>query len=168
MTDQPEALRLADLLDVIYAKPAASELRRLHAVEFKYNELLFAVGSKRVGETRHDTALRYIKQAEDNITYGPAKAEGAKHMTDQPEALRLADLIQSRYGNDTNDEAAAELRRLHAANLDCVAWFAAVKAERDELLEALKAITAAPDLRTYGLAMQNACIAIERAEGAPK
>jgi len=34
-----------------------------------------------------------------------------------------------------------------------------------ELLEALKAITAAPDLRTYGLAMQNACIAIARAEG---
>jgi hypothetical protein len=34
-----------------------------------------------------------------------------------------------------------------------------------ELLGALKAITAAPDLRTYGLAMQNACIAIARAEG---
>jgi hypothetical protein len=49
-------------------------IERLHAVESKYNELLFAVGSKRVGETRHDTALRYIKQAEDNITYGPAKA----------------------------------------------------------------------------------------------
>jgi hypothetical protein len=32
----------------------------------------------------------------------------------QPEALRLADLIQSRYGNDINDEAAAELRRQHA------------------------------------------------------
>jgi hypothetical protein len=34
----------------------------------------------------------------------------------QPEALRLAALIQSRYGNDINDEAAAELRRLHAEN----------------------------------------------------
>lgn len=32
----------------------------------------------------------------------------------QPEALRLADLIRSRHGNDINDEAAAELRRLHA------------------------------------------------------
>ena len=72
-------------------------------------------------------------------------------MNEQPEALRLAALIQSRYGNDINDEAAAELRRLHAVNA--------------ELLEALKAITAAPDLRTYGLAMQNACIAIARAEG---
>ncbi len=41
-------------------------------------------------------------------------------MTDQqPEALRLADLIQSRYGNDINDEAAAELRRLYAAVTEC-------------------------------------------------
>lgn len=45
----------------------------------------------------------------------------------QPEALRLADLIQSRYGNDINDEAATELRRL-----------AGVEQQRDELLEALE------------------------------
>jgi hypothetical protein len=78
--DKPEAHRLADtpfaLRDGRWNCDADDELRRLHAVESKYNELLFAVGSKRVGETRHDTALRYIKQAEDNITYGPAKAEG--------------------------------------------------------------------------------------------
>jgi hypothetical protein len=37
-------------------------------------------------------------------------------MTEKSEALRLAALIQSRYGNDINDEAAAELRRLHAEN----------------------------------------------------
>jgi hypothetical protein len=34
-------------------------------------------------------------------------------VSEQPDALRLADLIQSRYGNDINDEAAAELRRQH-------------------------------------------------------
>ena len=34
-------------------------------------------------------------------------------MNTQPEALRLADLIRSRYGNDINDDAADELRRLH-------------------------------------------------------
>lgn len=45
-------------------------------------------------------------------------------MKTQPEALRLADLIRSRYGNDINDDAAAELRRLHEVN--------------QELLEALK------------------------------
>ena len=88
MTEKSDALRLADELQEISKNPwakywercleAAAELRRLHAVESKYNELLFAVGSKRVGETRHDTALRYIKQAEDNITYGPAKAEGGQ------------------------------------------------------------------------------------------
>jgi hypothetical protein len=37
-------------------------------------------------------------------------------MSEQPAALRLAALIQSRYGNDINDEAAAELRRLHHNN----------------------------------------------------
>ncbi len=35
---------------------------------------------------------------------------------DKPEALRLADLIRSRHGNDINDEAAAELRRQHEEN----------------------------------------------------
>ena len=48
-------------------------------------------------------------------------------MTKQPEALRLAELIRSRYGNDITDEAAAELRRLHEMN--------------QELLEALETIS---------------------------
>ena len=52
-------------------------------------------------------------------------------MNTQPEALRLADLIRSRYGNDINDEAATELRRLHALNA--------------ELLEALELITQVGD-----------------------
>jgi hypothetical protein len=30
----------------------------------KYDELIYAVGKKYQGETRHQTALRYIKQAE--------------------------------------------------------------------------------------------------------
>ena len=46
---------------------------------------------------------------------------------EKSEALRLADLIRSRHGNEVNDEAAAELRRL-----------ANVEAQRDALLEALK------------------------------
>jgi len=33
-----------------------------------YQELLFAVGNKYEGETRHETALRYIKQAEQKLT----------------------------------------------------------------------------------------------------
>ena len=75
------------------------------------------------------------------------------------EALFLADELEAPVGTVISSEvdrraAAAELRRLHSVNA--------------ELLEALKAITAAPDLRTYGLAMQNACIAIAKAEGEGK
>ena len=51
MSTQPEALRLAAALDALLGYrginadvgKAAAELRRLHAVESKYNELLFAV-----------------------------------------------------------------------------------------------------------------------------
>ncbi|HAR37923.1 MAG TPA: hypothetical protein DCS09_04735 [Porphyromonadaceae bacterium] len=41
----------------------------------KYNELVMAVSRKFPGETRHQTALRYIRQAEDNPTFGPCQAE---------------------------------------------------------------------------------------------
>ena len=51
---------------------------------------------------------------------------------EKSEALRLADLIRSRHGNEVNDEAAAELRRL-----------ANVEAQRDALLEKIKAVIAA-------------------------
>jgi hypothetical protein len=34
--------------------------------EEKYNELLYAVGTKYPNETRHETALRYIKEAEQH------------------------------------------------------------------------------------------------------
>ena len=38
----------------------------VHGVDYKalYHELLFGVGNKWPGETRHQTALRYIQQAE--------------------------------------------------------------------------------------------------------
>ncbi len=37
------------------------------AILAKYNELLFAVAQKYPNETRHETALRYIKEREDKI-----------------------------------------------------------------------------------------------------
>jgi hypothetical protein len=73
-------------------------------------------------------------------------------MADQPEALRLANLID--HGNDSSwieREAAAELRRLHAVN--------------QELLESLKDLTTAQDLNAYGMALHNARAAIAKAEG---
>ncbi len=42
----------------------ASGMRRLHEVEGRYHELLYAVGNKYEGESRHQTALRYIQQSE--------------------------------------------------------------------------------------------------------
>ena len=66
-------------------------------------------------------------------------------MNTQPEALRLALLLDyhREYGlsvthSGIDEQAAAELRRLHAANLDCLEHFNAIKAERDELLAVLK------------------------------
>jgi hypothetical protein len=58
----------------------------------------------------------------------------------RPEALRLADLIQSRYGNDINDEAAAELRRLVAENTLLHERHHFDNGVLKELLEALKEI----------------------------
>ncbi len=53
-------------------------------------------------------------------------------MSTQPEALRLADALESDvvYG-DTDTQAAAELRRLHAVNaelLEALRWIATVNA----------------------------------------
>jgi len=42
-------------------REAAAEIERLRGL---YEELLFAVGHKHPGETRHQTALRYIQRAE--------------------------------------------------------------------------------------------------------
>ena len=61
-------------------------------------------------------------------------------MTDkQPKALRLARELEGVYPVNIQDQeaAAAELRSLLAANIDCVAWYEAVKAHREELLKAL-------------------------------
>ena len=77
----------------------------------------------------------------------------------QPEALRLADLLGEkwyRWKDDPTDElkAAAELRRLHAENEDIratcdylirenaeqIGEIVALEEQRDELLEALKAM----------------------------
>lgn len=43
-------------------------------LERKYNELIMAVGNKYPGETRHQTALRYIQERE-SATEGPCNAD---------------------------------------------------------------------------------------------
>ena len=44
--------------------------REVESLRTRYNELLYAVASKHEGETRHETALRYIRERE-NRTEGP-------------------------------------------------------------------------------------------------
>jgi hypothetical protein len=62
-------------------------------------------------------------------------------MSAKPEALRLADLFELEADPESlYRKAAAELRCLHAANLDCIAWFKEAMRERDELLKALEQI----------------------------
>jgi len=41
------------------------ELNKLQGIKSKYYELLYNVSEKHLGETRHETALRYIKQSEN-------------------------------------------------------------------------------------------------------
>lgn len=53
--------------------------------------------------------------------------------TEWPEALRIADLFEVFGTNELAKKAAAELRRLHAANLDCMAWYEAIKSDYDRL-----------------------------------
>ena len=48
----------------------ADDLKRLSE---KYEELIFAVAMKYPGETRHETALRYIRRMEEPATTGMAK-----------------------------------------------------------------------------------------------
>jgi len=44
----------------------------------KYNELIYAVGNKYPNESRHETALRYIRESEKH-SYGPEnERQGAK------------------------------------------------------------------------------------------
>ena len=70
-------------------------------------------------------------------------------MSEKNEALRLADLLEDKYGVDgyVHDEAAAELRRLHAECNDLAHQLnesnernGRLRAERDALLEALTQI----------------------------
>lgn len=56
--------------------------RQVEALEAKYNELIHAVETKHPDETRHETALRYITQAESpsrisegQIDMSPARPE---------------------------------------------------------------------------------------------
>ena len=112
---QPKALRLADTFDHPLPpewsdmQDAAAELRRLH-VE---NE-----AQKKVLRAYMDT-ISHFHHAVADAGWHPGRTDDL-----------LTDIIRSK---------GEELRCLHAANLECMEGYKAVKSERDELLEALKA-----------------------------
>ena len=103
-------------------------------------------------------------------------------MTERNEALRLANSTHLAYRVGWQREAAAELRRLHQFAEDQIGRataaeaalqmtktthalkIAAVETQRDALLEALKRMTAAPDLSSYGAALHDARAAIKAVE----
>lgn len=64
---EPHKTRLA----AIKQWNAARSERPAVDVREKYDELLFAVAQKHRGETRHETALRYIKEREARPSEGP-------------------------------------------------------------------------------------------------
>lgn len=46
----------------------ARQAQEKHAeLQRKYDELIYAVGNKYPGETRHETALRYIRERENHM-----------------------------------------------------------------------------------------------------
>lgn len=93
----------------------------------------------------------------------------------QPEALYLADILEDAgKPADVAEKAALELRRLHAKcealtedtieEMRRITELHRVTAQRDALLEALKRVTTAPDLSSYGAALHDARAAIAKAE----
>jgi hypothetical protein len=92
-----------------------------------------------------------------------------------PTALALAEGLEKTMQWPLHGKAADELRRLHAANLDCMNHFEAVKAERDELLAALRRILpfvdccaaiSSDDIKEFEAANEAASAAIVKAEAA--
>ena len=61
---------------LLWGEPARwVEVSDIYELERKYNELIYAVQKKYPNETRHETALRYIQEAESK---GPTQTEPDK------------------------------------------------------------------------------------------
>jgi hypothetical protein len=71
----------AEQMRAYRAEGVAQERERCAENLRKYQELLYAVSRKHIGETRHETALRYIRLIEQQCIDGPAKASSAGHTT---------------------------------------------------------------------------------------
>jgi len=75
---------LATKRDILHSKTQGEDIQwaidRIIALENRsilYEELIYQIANKTPNETRHETALRYIKQAEERCN-GPAQAANKK------------------------------------------------------------------------------------------
>ena len=64
MEDLSKQFSLDYLVSTQKERSVDYELNRLKDIEDKYNQLIYAVCRKFPNESRHETALRYIKEAE--------------------------------------------------------------------------------------------------------
>jgi hypothetical protein len=65
-------LKYASDVQVAKSRIEADELHRVRAL---YDELIYAVASRYSGETRHETALRYIKAKESSSLSGTVSTQ---------------------------------------------------------------------------------------------
>jgi len=70
------------LFETAIAQVLVEERERVIKVEEKYHELIMAVEKKYEGETRHETALKYIRSAE-KTDYGEAGNSSLDKLTDK-------------------------------------------------------------------------------------
>lgn len=69
--------------EITALRQAAAQARELETVKAQYHELLFHVGTKHPNESRHETALRYIRQAEQSHGEAASQALTANGLTAQ-------------------------------------------------------------------------------------
>jgi len=71
---EPITLHMDQVKVPLYAAPPSDQARQDRIDAERYRELLYSVGNKYPDESRHDTALRYIRNAEASCG-GPAQVE---------------------------------------------------------------------------------------------
>jgi len=123
-TQQPEALKLADDLQLNHEYcdketllKSAAELRRLHEENENLRSVMIAAAE--------EIDSHWNAHCDDD-GYGPVNL-----------MHRLEKGIPSQYSYKAGD-----FERLRLANIDCIAHFNALMADRNELLDALKAMSA--------------------------
>lgn len=88
---EPDDLRarveeIAAELAALSGSPQAEDTAEIERLKAKYFELLYAVATKHPGESRHDTALRYIRQREQPSNQAAAASRVAPSPDQEPPA----------------------------------------------------------------------------------